>query len=190
MKISFAESAWNTDEMTYAYSWRFPETPVFVQKDDCVENLKNPAASCAGYDFISLLTKKKFGAGTKITTRCAFEGDAAPLIVFADELDTDENGSKRYGNYFEVVLYKNGINVWRLWKQADGTVTWHKRLGVEFPVSEGDIHTLSVEMKKDDLVIEADGRKITLRAEDFFPACHIGINACEGICRFYDLSVT
>lgn len=189
MKIDFSRDAWTTDEIIYAYSYRFPETPVFRQLDDCVENREDPAASCAGYDFITLMTKEKYGPGTKITARCAYEGDAAPLLVFADQLDRCEDGYLRYGNYFEVVLYKNGINVWRLWKKEDGTVTWHKRLGVEFPVTEGEIHTLSVEIREQDLLIEADGFRMTLRTEDFFPAFHAGINACEGICRFYDMTV-
>ena len=31
MKISFSENAWQTGELAYAYSYRFEETPVFVQ---------------------------------------------------------------------------------------------------------------------------------------------------------------
>ena len=37
MKLDFSRGAWNTDEVTYAYTYRFPGTPEFLQTDDCVE---------------------------------------------------------------------------------------------------------------------------------------------------------
>ena len=45
MKISFSENAWQPGELVYAYSYRFEETPVFLQKPDCIENRENPGAT-------------------------------------------------------------------------------------------------------------------------------------------------
>ena len=95
----------------------------------------------------------------------------------------------RYGNYFEVVLYKSGLNVWRLWRGADGKVTWHNRLGVAFPVEENAVHTLSTEVKENYLDITLDQMRVSLRAEDLFPAFHLGITGCEGPCLFYDMAI-
>jgi hypothetical protein len=189
MTINFSKGAWNTDEITYAYTYRFADTNKFLQNEDCIENAENPDCPADGYDYLSLVTKEKFEVGTKITTRCSFKGKAAPLFVICDALDDCEDGHKRYGNYFEVVLWKNGINVWRLWRKEDGSVTWHKRLGAEIPFAEDEIHTLSVEMKENYLAITADGIKLNLRAEDLFPSFHLGITGCEGPCRFYDMTV-
>lgn len=188
MNIKFAENAWNQDKLTYAYSYRFEETPEFIQKTDCVENTKNPDA-VYGFDNISLMSREKFGPGTKLTTRCAFEDLGAPLLVIADQLSTDERGIVRYGDYVEVVLWKNGVNVWRMWME-DGEVTWKQLMGVEFPVSEHDIHTLSVTIEADTLHIEADDRKMQLYINHLYPSYHLGINACEGINRFYDLEIS
>ncbi len=188
MHIQFTKDGWSLDKITYAWSRRFPETPTFTQMDDHVENRADPAVTY-GYENISLLTKEKYGPGTKITTRCAYLEDGAPLIMLCDKLYTDEAGHLRYDNYFEVVLYKNGINVWRLWNQ-DGQMTWHKRLGAEFPVSEGEAHELTVVTGEKEFVITVDGtHKLTLRVEDLFPAYHVGIDACEGVNRFWDLAV-
>ena len=68
-------------------------------------------------------------------------------------------------------------------------MTWHKRLGVEFPVSEQETHTLSVTPSENEFLIVLDGMRITLRVEDFFPAFHLGLTGCEGPCRFYDMTV-
>lgn len=194
MHLSFAKDRWSTGEFTYAYSRRFEETPVFTQRDEYVESLADPAA-VYGYENISFVTAEKVPVGTKITTRCAFFGDGAPLILLAKDLVSDSRSVLRYGDYFEVVLYKNGINVWRLrqdpaGKPENGYVVWHKRLGAEFPVEEGVPHELVVQTAENTLKITVDGsHSLTLRTEDLFPAFHAGIDACEGINRFWSLDV-
>ena len=190
MRLTFAKDQWTTEQCTYAYSRRFEETPVFLQEEEYVESCANPAA-VYGYDNISLLTREKVSVGAKISTRCAFFGDGAPLILLARDMETDNRGIMRYGDYFEVVLYKNGINVWRLWQEADtGKVVWHKRLGAEFPVTEGIPHDLTVETAECQLIITVDGtHRLTLRAEDLFSSFHAGIDACEGVNRFWSLDV-
>ena len=184
MKISFSENARRTGELVYAYSYRFEETPEFLQKPDCIENRENPGATY-GFDNISLLTPQKFGPGTVISTRCAFQELGAPLLVLCPWMEQDARGINRYGDYLEIVLWKNGVNVWRMWYQ-NGAVTWKQLLGVDFPVSEGEIHALSVTVGTDTLEITADGRKMLLSVDDLYPSFHAGLNACEGINRFYD----
>ena len=194
MHLSFARDSWTTEHFTYAYSRRFEETPVFTQREDCVESLENPQATY-GFDNISLLTREKYAPGTVIRTRCAFFGDGAPLILLARDMEPDGRGVMRYGDYFEVVLYKNGVNVWRLrqdpsGKPENGYVTWHRLLGAEFPVEEGIPHDLAVVTGEKQMSITVDGtRRLTLRTEDLFPAFHAGIDACEGINRFWSLTV-
>lgn len=187
MKLQFNDNGWTTDEFAYAYSYRFDQTPVFTPCGDHVENRADNEA-CYGYENISLLSRKLLPPGTTVTTRCAFLGDAAPLIVLAKAMD-NVDGVFRYGDYVEVVLYKNGVNVWKM-KRENGKVTWVKRMAVEFPVSEGDIHTLSVTYTKNTLDITADDRVMSLYMDDLYGDCHVGINACEGINRFYSLEVT
>ena len=187
MNINFSQNAWNTEEITYAYSYRFEQTPFFEQLEDCVQNCENPDAKY-GFDNISLLSRKKFSSHAKITTRCAFEGMGAPLIVIVDKLYTDERSSVRYGDYLEVVLYREGVNIWRM-KMQDKKVTWKLLMSVSFPVSEDEIHTLEVEIEEDMLFVKADGKRMALWIDDMYPSYHLGINACEGINRFYDLEI-
>lgn len=187
MKIDFSRGTWNTDDVTYAYSYRFEETPVFIQRDNCVENQQNSDARY-GFDNISMMTRKAYAPGARISTHCAFEGEGAPLIVIADKMFVDPRGIVRYGDYIEVVLYQNGVNVWRMWMK-DGKVTWKKLMGVEFPVTHGDIHQLTTEITADRLNIEADGRKMSVLIDPMYGSFHLGINACEGINRFYDMVI-
>ena len=118
MKIDFGNKNWLNDDICYAYSYRFEETPVFVQKDGYVEN-QQYGNGIYDYDNISLLTKKKYSAGNKASIRCSFENLGAPLIVIADKMYTDKRGVLRYGDYLEIVLYKNGVNVWKMWMEDE-----------------------------------------------------------------------
>lgn len=187
MEIKFAKDGWDRSLLTYAYSWRFEETPEFVQLDDCIRSSQNDAAP-QRFDNISLLAKQPFGPGTKITTRCAFAHYGAPLIVLADSLDTDARGVLRYGNYLEIVLYEDGINIWRMWRK-DGNVSWKKLMSCVFPVPANQAHTLSVEVGTEQLKIQADDRVMTLYIPDLYPQWYGGIVACEGVNRFYSLAI-
>lgn len=187
MQINFSKDAWSMEGLVPAYTYRFEETPVFVQEEDCIRNSQNKEFS-QGYDNVTLMSDRDWGPGTRITTRCAFEHFGAPLFVIAEKLHTDSRGVLRYGDYLEVVLYENGINVWRMWRR-DGKVTWKKLMNVDFPVSAGEIHTLSAKIDADRVHVEADGHKMSVYIPDLYPSCYLGINACEGINRFYSLEI-
>ncbi len=185
-KINFGTAEWN-NELTTAYSFRFTENPKFTQKDGYITTVVNKEHR-EGFDNISLLTKEKYSAGVTATLRCAFEDIGCPEIIIVENTEDCPDGETRYGACFEVVLWKNGINVWRHFRD-DGRCHWHLRLGDTFDVSENDIHTLTVTVEEQYLVIDIDGRGIKLRTEDLPKEFHIGLTACEGIVRLYDYTV-
>lgn len=188
MYVSFADGSWKIDELTYAYTKRFRETPELIQRDGWVENGENPSGCDEKYGYVTVLTKEKVSGPVKITVRFSFEGLAAPLITMAKDLWEDENGALRYGDYKEIVVWKHGINVWDLWQEGD-KVVYHKMLGMEFPVSEGDIHTLEAVIQDNTFTMTLDGMTTFLRIDEMYPDFHLGITACEGICRLYDLEI-
>jgi len=186
-QYSFAKGCWNDAELTVAYSFRFTETPGFVQHDDCIGSGVN-SGHREGFDNVSLLTRERFPAGAKAAIRCSFEGMGCPEIIIVEECESCPDGAVRYGACFEVVLYKNGLNVWRHYRE-DGKCSWHKRLGLEFPVTENEIHELTAEVRENYLVVTINGKRFTLRVDDFPERFHLGITTCEGVARVYDLRV-
>lgn len=187
MKVSFAKGKWSDNDLTTAYSFRFTETPVFTQLDDCITTCVNKAHR-EGFDNISLLSKERYGVGTKVTIHCAFEGLGCPEIILVPEVELCEDGAVRYGACFEVVLWKNGINVWRHYREDDKCF-WHKRLGMSFSNEEDKIHELSLEVRAQGLVLTLNGQQTTLHAEDLPEQFHLGLTGCEGIARFYDMTI-
>lgn len=184
-KINFTKGNWE-ESLIYAYTYRFDITPTIIQDEDCVVNAAN-AEFEQGFENISIMTKEKYCAGTKITTTCSFEKTAAPLFVIADRY-YEEDGLLRYGDYLEVVLWKHGINVWRM-HLNDRTVTHDLLLSNEFEVSESEQHVFSAEIMENAIRIEMEGHKLLLRVDNLYKDFHVGVNMCEGICRFFDFTI-
>ncbi len=187
MKTTFAKDAWNRDDFSVAYSHRFTETPAFTQNEDSISGGVNPDHR-EGFDNISMLTKDTYGNGSRAEIHCAFEGLGCPEIIIVPEAELCEDGAVRYGACFEAVLWKHGLNIWRHYRE-DGRCFWHKRLGLSFEVDENAIHTLSVELKDQDMIITVDGKQAELHTEDLPEKFHWGITVCEGIARVYDMAI-
>ena len=187
MYIDFSRGKWTEDRVMTAYTFRFTETPPFTQENDHIRSEVNPAHP-EGFDNISLLTREPYAAGITVTARCSFEGLGCPEIILVEQPEVCEDGAVRYGACFEVVLYKNGINVWRHYRE-NGKCFWHQRLGVEYPVAENTVHTLRVQVKTEELIIWLNGQKTILHTEDIPKNFYVGLTACEGIARLYDFEI-
>jgi hypothetical protein len=191
-KIRFANGAWKEEELPYAYTHRFKETPKFTQLSDSVVNRADEAAP-AGWEWISLLTAEKVSTEKKASVRFRFEGEAAPILLFADWVSEDENGDRRFGDYIEIVAWKNGVNVLQLNYdpnlEKDGGVYWKLLLGVDYKVDEREEHTITAWTKNGKTEIYMDDRHFTLHIPAMPKEAHIGLTACEGLCRFYEFEL-
>ena len=187
MYIDFSKGKWSEDQIMTAYTFRFTQTPPFVQEQDHIRSGVNPAHP-EGFDNISILTRDTYTAGVTVTAHCGFSGTGCPEILLVPEPEKCPDGAIRYGACFEIVLYENGINVWRHYRE-NGECTWHQRLGVEYPVSADTVHELKVQVLKDELHIWLNGQKNILHTEDIFENFRLGLTACEGIARVYDWKI-
>ncbi len=188
MRYDFSKGNWSMEGLQYAYSCRFTQNSRFIQREDCIENPADPDMDY-GYSYITLATEKKWKPGVRLTTHCSFQGLAAPLVVLVKDL-FERDGLASYGDYQEVVLWKNGLNVWNLWLREDGQVEYHKLVGVHASLEEEKIHELTVDVLEEGFEISMDGQKMYVRDEHIYPEFYLGITGCEGVCRFYDMEVT
>ena len=184
---SFANEKWK-EELIRAYTFRFKEAPEFKEASDHITTSENPNYK-DGYDNISLLAKESFSAGVKASLRCSFDGLGCPEIIIVKKPEMCDDGFVRFGEHFEVVLWKNGVNVWRHFMDESYKCSWHRRLGVTRSVTEKDIHELEVRVEKGYISFSVDGINATLRTEDLFDSFYIGVTACEGIVRLYDFKI-
>lgn len=186
MHIDFGK--WRGDEMTRCYSFRFTEAPKPLQHADCIETAVNPAHR-EGFDNVSFISKECYAPGVKARLCCAFEGKGCPEIILVEKPEICADGAVRYGACIEMVLYRNGVNIWRHFMDEDHVCSWHKRLGVMYPVTENERHELTLETKENYLTFSVDGQKTTLRVEDLFEKFYVGVTLCEGIARAYEMDI-
>lgn len=187
MKCVFKKDNWSREGLTHAFSIRFAPMPEFNQQEEFIENVPTPIMR-DGYAYVSLVTKEKVTPNVKITTRCAFEDLAAPLFVMPKEL-IEKDGKLFYRDYLEVVLWRNGINVWNLWTAEDGEVKIRNLMRLSLPVQTGEIHDFGLEIQKDRFIINLDDQKVDIYCDDIYDSFHLGITGCEGPCRFYEMGI-
>ena len=185
-KIEFKKGQWE-EKLVHAYPFRFTETPQFMQGEDFIVNKEDPTRS-DGYDYVSVMDKTPYPMGTKISAQTLFEAFGAPLVTISDELYIDENGNHKYQNYYEVVLWEKGINVWRI-EFVDGEVTVDLVAGINIPLEAGKKHNVSVEIWDKRLIIDINGQYINLMAPKLPKNVYLGVTACENINKFYTMEI-
>ena len=185
-EIKFTKGNWEK-YFEHAYTQRFPFKPEFVQEEECIANSRNPGMQ-DGFDYTTIMTKEKYGIGTRMWVTCSFEKFGAPLITLTDKLKRDEEGDLCYGTCHEVVLWEKGINVWNLFEES-GEIKWHKLLAAEFPLAAGIKHEMYIELEKKAVKVVIGDKTMTLRIENLPEEVYIGITGCEDINRFYNVKI-
>ena len=185
MVCSFKPGGIDKAGLIYAYSWRFSDFPTFRQESDCIVNSLRGDGS---YDYMGIVFPEKYGYGTKISVCCSFEEYAAPMILISMDNEEDENGRLRTLEYYELVIWKNGLNVWRH-STDKRAASFYKLLGADFRLESGIRHILSAEIREKNILIDIDGKKFDIWAADLTDCLSLGYAACEGICRLYEMSV-
>lgn len=187
MKKTIFNQAIDACDLFPAYTFRYTQAPEITQENNYITTRVNKNHP-EGFDNFSLLSKERYKIGVKAELNCEFEGIGCPEIILVKNPEKCDDGVFRYGECFEIVLYKEGINVWRHYRE-NGRCFWHKRLGVNFDVSENEKHKLSLEVCENYFKIKVDDSSMELRVEDIFDDFHVGLTACEGIVRAFDFAV-
>lgn len=160
----------------------------FFQKEEAIVNSYNEEIE--DYDYISIITKERYGVGTRIKVICSFDSFGAPLIVFTDDYREKEDGNYEYGLHFEVVAYENGCNVWHIIPgKGENPIEVTKVNAIEFPVEEKSRIELEVTIGEKALHIRMNDKSFTAIHEELPPMMHVGITACEGVNRFYEMEI-
>lgn len=188
-KYRFDEKFHWKDKFIYVSSPASKSKNPFIQQEDCIVNSYNETIQ--DYDYISIITKEKYKDGVAVKVKCSFDKFGAPLIVFTDDYMQLEDGSYQYGLHFEVVAYENGCNVWHIVPGNDFKNPIHvsKVNSIEFPIEDKSLITMEVTVKDCKLYIRVNDKTLIAEHEDIPTNMHVGITACEGINRFYELMV-
>lgn len=83
--------------------------------------------------------------------------------------------------------HQNGINVWRMFYDGN-SVTWKKLFGMPYDVDGSEMQEFSAAFEENGITVTHGERSFFLRIEDLPEKYYAGVDACEGICRFYSIT--
>lgn len=193
--VEFRRGAWNPKHFITVKSPRWAHRGRWVQEADHIRNAvpkdatpKELLGKRAGETYTSMVYREpvKGPFTARITT--SFADRMAPLIVLASRLGKSADGGPEYRQHVEIVLYDQGVNVWRHFYK-NGRPSWKKLAWMRLDLKPNVKHVLSVRRKGALLTVRANDREFGVRVEDLPESLYVGLTGCEGVNRFHDFSL-
>ena len=201
--VSFARGKWNPADWLTFKSVRFDYTHEFVQMDDHIVNPSDSAwsdeelyAKHVTEVYASIVHPQKLSGNTiELSSTMSFDHLMAPIIVLTPELDRDDRGRHVFKKHYEVVLYRDGINVWHYTydeSRPEGEkLQWHLAAFARAPFLPKTKYELKVMMSRVEgremrMTVECGNVKVGFEDADLPTSFYAGVTGCEGRNRFYD----
>lgn len=194
----FTEGQWEPSHFLNVKSPRWDYRGIMLQGDGHIYN-RTPEVSDEelfrkyGSDvFASLMLNRKFTGNATIRSKMSFDHRMAPLIVIAPELGKGKDGQHEFREHFEIVLFDEGINIWRhMYK--DGKASWYKAAWLNAKFEPKKVYELEVQLRYTKfgctMTVRCDGKECGYSEANLPRTWYAGITACEGRNRFYDFQV-
>ena len=188
--VDFAGGKWDRAAWTDVRQPQSDSDTPFVQGDSHVENRSDGSWSC-------MMLTNRFAAPMTFTTMARFEYRMAPAIVIASDLETDTQGHKTLGSFYEIVLYDGGLNVWRHGRDEGGAPIVEKVAYLNHRYEPKVPYALTVTVERGSekgrafgqMTVRCHGETLGFRDPVVPSEFYAGILCSEGRCRFYNFFV-
>ncbi|HEY3396971.1 MAG TPA: hypothetical protein VGM19_04855 [Armatimonadota bacterium] len=194
--VTFTPGGWNPAEWIVAKSTQVNRLGHWLQQPDCIVNETPADATVAELEgarwpetYSSMVYHRPVPVGTTITATMAFTSKQAPLIVLSPEIGVDAAGRPEYRNHFEIVLWNEGVNVWRH-SYNEGKPSYVLAAFAKFPLVKDTKYTLVVQTQPGEMTISVDGHVFGYHEEHLPATFYAGITGDEGLNRFYDFALS
>lgn len=189
----FGRGQWNPGEWTMIRRPDEAGSYPWTQRDDCIENTR-PAATApaagagAPWVYVAMVRKTPVQGDLTVASTMDFQGGLAPSITLTYEIEKDDQGRPVHRQNVEVVLYKEGVNVWRQ-EVRNGKTAWTLVVYEKLPLKDGTRYAVEVARKGKMMEVRVEGHTLGWREETLPDSVYVGIAGYEGINRFYDFSL-
>ena len=203
--FDFSAGKWDRGAFFEARNDDWNRGAPIVQMPDCVMNANDPSwtdedlfKNHQADVYSSLILTNRFCGDVTFSSRMSFDHRMAPALVVAGEFATDAQGRKAFRDHYEIVLFEDGLNVWRHRRPGGGKSEIEKVAYAAHVFRKGTPYELKVAVRRKkayggrlttDIEVSADGAEVGFRDETVPATCSIGLLGSEGRCRFYDLTV-
>lgn len=198
-KIDFSAGKWDPSQWMEVKSVRWDYVHGFEQQADHIVNMSGPWSDEELYErhvtevYSSILLKEKFSGKHRFTATMSFDHLMAPLMVIAPEIGQSRDlAHPEFRRHHEVVLYNEGINVWRYDWDGENT-SWTLAAFLRSPFEAKKRYPLSVTIESYKrtrrMTVECDGKVFGFTDDTLELDNYVGITGCEGRNRFYDFTI-
>ena len=203
--FDFADGKWDRGEFFEARNDDWNRGDPIVQMPDCVMNANKPEWSDEelfknhqAEVYSSLVLTNRFRGDITFSSHMSFDHRMAPSLVVAGEFAVDAQGRMAFRDHYEIVLFEDGINVWRHRRPNGGKSEIEKVAYAAHVFKKKTKYELKVVLKRKkayggrlttDINVSSDGVDVGFRDETVPSVYYIGLLGSEGRCRFYDLTV-
>ena len=203
--FDFAEGKWDRGEFFEARNDDWNRGAPIVQMPDCVMNANDPVwtdedlfKNHQADVYSSLILTNRFRGDITFSSTMSFDHRMAPSLVIAGEFATDAQGRKSFRDIYEIVLFEDGLNVWRHRRPNGGKSEIEKVTYTAHVFKKKTPYELKVVLSRKkayggrlttDIRVAADGVEVGFRDETVPAVYSVGLIGSEGRCRFYDLTV-
>jgi hypothetical protein len=192
LSVSFGQDAWSPADWVIAKNPTVPHLGAWVQRPTCIEN-ETPAdpalAASLDHTLTTMVYARQFAGDLTVSATLEFGAGAAPGIVVAQTWAPDEEGRPQYGEFYEVIIYEQGLNLWHHFPR-DGEPTYELAAYARFPLKPDTPYKLTAQRKGQTLEMSVDGHQVGVLIPPLAPELFLGLEGCEGICRATDFAVT
>lgn len=201
-RCAFARGGWDPAQWLMVKEPRMEKMGEWIQEDDCIRNRVPDGASDkdlwgkrAKETFANMVLKDRIFRDAEIRCVMSFDDRMAPTILVRCAVEKNKDGIVENRDMHAVVIYDEGINVWRyrhedfLAAKPGTNQGWRKAVFSRFTLLPKTRYDVTVTMKQSSVEVKVGDHHIGFVDETMAPEGHIGICGCEGVNRFYEFSV-
>ena len=202
-RVDFSAGRWNRDDWVEVRHGGWDRGSPIRQMPDCIMNFSDDSWSDEELFnkhqtdvFSSLITRRRYSAPATIASTMSFDHRMAPALVIAGRIEKDSIGRPEFRDMYEIVLFDDGINVWRH-RHPDGAEKSDimKVAGLRRKYFPRRKYRLEAKIRPIKLygsgraameITVSCGDDILVFQDDLAPSdFHVGVIGSEGRCRFY-----
>jgi hypothetical protein len=192
VSVKFTPDGWDPAAWTLCKNPTVEYLGKWIQRDDCIENVTptDPAKKSAlDQTLTTMIYNTKFSGNWTATATFEIGAGSAPGIMLVQDWAPDAQGRPQYGEFYEVIIYEKGLNLWHHFAGEDGKRTYEKTSYSTFALQPDTHYTLQVRRQKQSLQMTVDGHIVGVLLKPLPDELFIGVEGCEGVSRVYDFAV-
>ena len=142
--------------------------------------------------YAAMIYKNPLQGNVTVKSVMSFDYRMAPGIVIAEKPGVSTGNYPEFRTHYEVVLFDEGVNVWRHWFK-DGKQVWRKMGYLKASFQPNKLYQLTVKLQFTSrgpvISVACGGHEFGFIDEQLSKDFYVGIVASEGFNRFYDFEI-